>query len=279
MGIRTDLATELRELNPDICGIKSHEYSGDGYKLTVTQILNDSAAKSIGKPQGKYVTIEANMPFDTGISDTVCDIISHQLSLMLPDGDVLVAGLGNINVTPDAIGPRTASKILVTRHIMDFMTKRLGLCGLRCVAAVSPGVLGQTGIETLETISAAAERVKPKAVIVIDALAARRLQRLGKTVQLCDTGILPGSGVGNKRAEISRRTLGVKVLSIGIPTVADAATVIGDAKGDISGVQSGMIVTTPAIDNMITRASTGLAKAINSALQPNVDKAILESLF
>ncbi len=279
MGIRTDLATELRELNPDIRGIKSCEYSGNGYKATVTQILNDSAAKAIGRPQGKYVTIEAEIPFDAGISDGICDVISHQLSLMLPDGDILVAGLGNINVTPDAIGPRTASKILVTRHVMDFMTKRLKIEGLRCVAAVSPGVLGQTGIEALETISAAVERVKPKAVIVVDALAARRLERLGKTVQLCDTGILPGSGVGNKRAEISRKTLGVKVLSIGIPTVADAATVISDAKGDASSVQPGMIVTTPAIDNMIMRAGTGLARAINLALQPNVDKTILESLF
>ena len=279
MGIRTDLAVELRELNPELEGVNSSQYEGDGYKATVIEITTDGAAEKMGRPKGRYVTLESDAVLDAGMGDEMCDALVNELKRMLPgEGTVLVAGLGNPNATPDAIGPQTAFGIFATRHIGEELAKELNLNGMRSVAAVAPGVLGQTGMEALEIISGAVERVSPAAVVAVDALAARRLSRIGRTVQLCDSGILPGSGVGNRRSEISEKTLGVKVISLGIPTVADADTIIEDAGGNKNGDESGMIVTAPGIDTVVMRSAAGLSRALNFAMQPDMDRQTLLSL-
>lgn len=217
--------------------------------------------------------------------DQITAIKNELFSLVPQDGVVLVVGLGNTNITPDALGPKTASRVLATRHITQEIARSVGLEGLRGVAVLSPGVLGQTGIETSEIIMGTIQRVNPSAVIVIDALASRRLSRLGCTVQMADTGISPGSGVGNVRTEISQDTLGVPVISVGVPTVVDATTLaydlIGTQPQDTQLVEprgAKMIVTPREIDILIDRAAQLLSHSINCALQPSIEPDILLSL-
>jgi spore protease len=202
------------------------------------------------------------------------------MDLLPKEGLVLVVGLGNENITPDALGPKTINLMIATRHISKEIADSVGLGDLRTVAAISPGVLGQTGIETGEIIQGVIKSVKPVAVLTIDALASRKLSRLGCTIQISDAGVTPGSGIGNSRAQISRQTLGVPVVSVGVPTVVDAATLVYDLMGkDIDEEEieekldhnkSQMIVTPKEVDLLIDRASRLLALAINSALQPTL---------
>ena len=229
--VRSDLALERKELLRDECtGVSSEENHFGDIKITRITVENDEGARRIGKPCGTYTTIE--LPCISQQSENDEDArtaLSVELSRLLPkDGPVLVAGLGNSDITPDALGPKTIEKILATRHISGELSRSIGLGELRPVAAVSPGVLGKTGIETAEILSGIVGRVCPSAVIVIDALASRRLERLGKTVQISNTGIAPGSGVGNRRSEISAASLGVPVISMGVPTVVDALTLAHD---------------------------------------------------
>ena len=202
------------------------------------------------------------------------------MKLLPQEGTVLVAGLGNESITPDALGPKCLSLLLSTRHIKKELAKSLGLVPLRPVAGIVPGVLGKTGIETAEIIEAVAKKIEPCALIVVDALASRKLSRLGTTVQLTDTGISPGSGVGNTRTEISAKTLGIPVVAIGVPTVVDGATLAfdllesagADAQSAIkrlsdSGNERFMMVTPKEIDLVIERAAQLIAMGINSAMQ------------
>ena len=197
-----------------------------------------------------------------------------------------MAGLGNTKITPDALGPKCASMIFATRHITGELLKSTGLSDLRCVSAFSTGVLGETGAESVEMIKGVVQMIKPDFVITVDALAARNVERLGTTVQMCNTGIVPGSGVGNARQEISEKTVGVPVISIGVPTVVDAATLVldcGGCRGDEEELyeQTGNMMVTPReIDLMIERASKLTALAVNCALQPGIspeDMLILTS--
>ena len=247
---------------------------------------NDEGARRIGKPCGTYTTIE--LPSISQQSENDEDArtaISVELTRLLPkDGPVLVAGLGNSDITPDALGPKTIEKILATRHISGELSRSIGLGELRPVAAVSPGVLGKTGIETAEILSGIVGRVCPSAVIVIDALASRRLERLGKTVQISNTGIAPGSGVGNRRSEISAASLGVPVISMGVPTVVDALTLAHDIllddddkddKSEKSGAKvfpsaAEMMVTPREIDTVISGAAQLMALGINCTLHPHL---------
>ena len=195
---------------------------------------------------------------------------------MPKDGLILVAGLGNDQITPDALGPGCTSQIFSTRHIGKELQKSIGFEHLRPVARVIPGVLGQNGIETVEILEGIIRRVSPSALITVDALASRRLSRLGCTVQICNTGISPGSGVGNARAEISLDTVGIPVISIGVPTVVDAFTLACDLIGEdaterIEKDGERMMVTPREIDLLIEHASKLVAAAINSALQPHMD--------
>lgn len=279
MQLRTDLANELNELNPDITGVYQQNIKKDGYRETVTRIVTNSAAEKLGRPIGKYIYFESDERFDAGICDSMGIAIQKALTDLLPDRHrVLVCGLGNVFVTPDAVGPKTVEGIIVTGHLDKTTKKITGLENLNTVYAVCPGVSGQTGMEAAEIIKSVVNDVKPTAVLAIDALAARRMHRLGRTIQLCDSGISPGSGVGNSRGEISEKTVGVKVISIGIPTVSDVSTVITDSNGEPESTEENMIVTLPDIDFVVKKGAQGLAFAINSVLQPGLDKETLSAL-
>ena len=284
MNFRTDLAIECKEEygESEIEGVKYTEKYNETSKTTIIEVLNKKGELAIEKPVGNYVTVEVpNFSSDGEILDDRLTAIKEELARLIPNDEViLVVGLGNDNITPDALGPRTIDKIIATRHISAELAKSVGLEGLRMVSALAPGVLGQTGIETGEIIMGVSKSVKPSAVITVDALASRRLSRLGCTVQIADTGVTPGSGVGNARAQINEQTLGVPVIAVGVPTVVDAATLANDLLGDneedkdlfskLDGQGANMIVTPREIDLMIDRAAKLLALAINSALQPTL---------
>lgn len=235
--IRTDLAIEnyeyLCEIAQEITGAETQETTKNDIKITTVKIDTDEAQKALGKPKGKYITIE--MP-DMQTSEReeyekMCIALADELRplLNLKKGQtVLVAGLGNWNITPDSLGPDVVSKIMVTRHLFCYMPESMS-DSLRSVCAISPGVLGITGMETGEIIKSVCEKIKPDAVIAIDALSSRSVDRISRTIQLCDTGISPGAGVGNKRKELSQNTLGVPVIAIGVPTVIDAAQIARDS--------------------------------------------------
>ena len=278
MDFRTDLALERRELLQDLPpkGVESEQYSRDGIRFTKIKITDSRGAESLGKPVGTYITAE--FPSLTEFSPTdsnIIYVIAKELNTLLPKkGTILVAGLGNSDITPDAVGPKSASLVLATRHLSRELTESTGLGELRPAAVITPGVLGRTGVETAESVRGAVETVKPSAVIVIDALAARRLSRLGSTLQMSDTGISPGSGVGNARSAITEETVGVPVISMGIPTVVDAETIINDlSDGKINEEnkeKQKMIITPREIDLVIDRAARLIGFSINKALQPHL---------
>ena len=238
--VRTDLALEARELvqqqtAAEIPGITSENLQENGIAINRLEIETEAASRQLGKSEGRYLTLEVPglRRKDAALQDRVSEIMARELVrfLRLPenlDQSVLVVGLGNWNVTPDSLGPKVIEDLLVTRHAVAAGQKILG-DGFRAVCALSPGVLGTTGIETGEIIAALVQRVKPALVIVIDALAARRLERLHTTIQVADSGISPGSGVGNNRLGINRQTVGVPTVAIGVPTVVDASTIAGEA--------------------------------------------------
>lgn len=280
MSFRTDLALETRELlGTNIHGIKHNERMEDNIKITNIEILNDSASQSLKKPKGKYVTIEFPTLTDNfQHSDKRIEIVSKEIASLIPNkGLVLVVGVGNTDITPDALGPKATSYILATRHIKGELARSTGLDKLRPVSAIFPGVLGQTGIETSEFITSIVNKLKPSCVIIIDALASKQAKHLGCTIQISNTGITPGSGVGNSRPQINKDTLNVPVISIGVPTVVDASTLayslINEDKAPenlneiISPHGSDMMVTPREIDLLIERASKLIGLSINCALQ------------
>ncbi len=233
---RTDLAVEIKEgLNENIDGviIKTEEDMYNNIIVTTVNITNDNGEKYMEKPKGSYITVECP---DMGgsnkdIHDNIIKYGTHKLKELISKNEksnVLVVGLGNEYVTPDALGPKVISKLLVTRHIKDSLDGELAE-KIISLSGVAPGVMGQTGIETVEVIKGIVERTKPSLVIVIDALASRSIDRINTTIQISNTGIAPGSGVGNKRRAINKETLGIDVIAIGIPTVVDAPTLVNDS--------------------------------------------------
>ncbi|MGN1442392.1 MAG: GPR endopeptidase [Acutalibacteraceae bacterium] len=293
MNFRTDLAVERREYigTKTIDGVISTYEHTDGVKVTRIEIIDENGEKLLEKPQGKYITLEIP-PFTgyTELGGSEVEVLSQELRKLLPKyGTVLVAGLGNDQITPDALGPKCVNYILASRHINKELAEKIGLEGLRSVAAIIPGVLGKTGIETSEIIEGTVRKIKPSAVIAVDSLASRRLERLGATVQLSDSGISPGSGIGNRRTAIDRGSLGVPVIAVGVPTVVDAATMAMDilensgsldekAKKKIYDSDQGKMMVTPKeIDLVIERAAKFIAMGINLALQPQLEaEEILE---
>ena len=240
---RTDLASERRDiynrankLENDIDGIESEkEEINENIKVERVKITNESGEKAIGKPIENYITIdvkELKIAQDEDI-EKAAETLANELKKIVDmhvdkQGEVLVVGLGNIYVTPDSLGPKVINEIEVTRHIIKYLPQYVEE-GTREVSAVSPGVLGTTGIETVEILKGIVDNVKPKLVIVIDALASRSIERISSTVQISDTGIVPGAGVGNTRNEISKKTLGIPVIAIGIPTVVETAVLVNDS--------------------------------------------------
>ncbi|MBQ4516630.1 MAG: GPR endopeptidase [Clostridia bacterium] len=237
MNIRTDLAMEayelLTETADEIAGIGVKKEQINNTEITRVEVKTKDAAKKLGKPEGNYVTVEVSdvSMLDSDKMEALCQLLANEIKALAnlkKDSTVLVIGLGNRNVTPDALGPEVISCLMVTRHMLEYMPEQMP-DGIRSVCAISPGVLGITGIETEEIVRGVTEKIKPNLVICIDALAARSIKRISRTIQICDTGIAPGAGVGNKRRALNRQTLGVPVIAIGVPTVIDAATITSDS--------------------------------------------------
>ncbi|MBQ3550625.1 MAG: GPR endopeptidase [Clostridia bacterium] len=280
MSVRTDIAVEfMADKTQSEQNVKVKKYDVEGIEVTNVEILNDAAAKEIGKPCGKYVTLEAKEGMNIFDSDMLRELLIAEIRGLVGavEGDILVVGVGNKTVTPDALGPKAAAGVFATRHISEPLRKQLGLSHMASVSVICPGVLGQTGMEAKEIIEGAVERVDPKAIIIIDALAAREVSRLGRTVQLSNTGLAPGSGVGNSRTELSEKTLGVKCVTVGVPTVVDASTLSFDLTGKKRREHEPLIVTPRDIDRMVERSSQVIATAVNIALQPENAYEILSS--
>lgn len=238
--VRTDLAVEARELlseqKPEdtLQGIIVNERDVEGIKVTEV-IIKESGADTIGKKPGRYLTFEAQgiRMQDSEMQQTMQQVFAKEFSGFLKDLNIseeascLIVGLGNWNVTPDALGPKAVENVLVTNHLFKLQPESVQE-GYRPVSAIAPGVMGITGIETSDIISGVIEQVQPDFVIAIDALASRSIERVNSTIQISDTGIHPGSGVGNKRKELSKEALGIPVIAIGVPTVVDAVTITSD---------------------------------------------------
>ena len=311
MNFRTDLALERRDLYRrannianEVGGLETQEeVINDSVKITRVKVLNEEGEQAIGKKKGTYITIDikdlkiAGEPEIQKASEAVTkelkSLISH---LVKPQEDILVVGLGNLYVTPDALGPKVIQDIDITRHLLTYMPEVMEP-DTRPVSAVSPGVLGTTGIETLEILKGIVDNIHPKLIIVIDALASRSIERISSTVQIADTGIVPGAGVGNQRKELTIDTLGIPVIAIGVPTVVEAATIAADSldlfiqkvqqeahsneflnqlqeedkyqmiKEVLAPEDYNFIVTPKEIDDLIENMSSVVARGINFATQ------------
>ena len=292
MAIYTDLACEARMLDPDLEGVIEKSEEKDGIRITRIEVRTEEAAKRLGKSKGRYVSLDLVSERETAAEPFAALIraIEGELSPFVKSvgsiGPVLIAGLGNRAVTPDALGPLTAEKILVTRHVKRYLPDVLA-DPVVSTSVIAPGVLGSTGMETSELIGSLAERIGPKLVIAIDSLAARDALRLGASVQISDAGIEPGAGVGNLRAGINEKTVGAPVVAIGVPLVVYASTIVGGVlsrMAQISGEGAGeaplikladevmkgriesMIVTPKDVDRLVSDMSSVLAEGINRAL-------------
>lgn len=292
MNIRTDLAVEAREMyKGSLEGIESEREECGSIVVERVRITGDDAARRMGKPKGNYITITARdlSENDRDEYEEACMCVAEELREILKIDEktpVLAVGLGNRHITADSIGPKSVAHLLVTRHLKEMMPDEVDE-SVRAVSAVAPGVLALTGIETSEIVRGVAEKVRPGLIIAIDALAARSMERLGRTIQIADTGINPGSGVGNNRKELSEKTLGVPVIAIGVPMVVDAATVAADCMEIISEkmrIEGGssrfmdiynstepmnvnMVVTPKEVDSLSSRSARIIANGINLALQ------------
>ncbi len=273
MARRTDLAMEARELwqeqagkTTELPGVRARESSSRGITTTVVEILDQRGVRALQKPRGTYVTLELTrgMLRERGGFSRASVKLGKVLSAMVPQsGPVLVAGLGNSAVTPDAIGPRTLDHLLVTRHLSHAFPQ------FRPVSAIAPGVLGVTGLESVEVVRGIVERSQPACVVVVDALASREPGRVCATVQLSDTGIVPGSGVRNSRAAFDRKTLGVPVVAVGVPTVVDADTLMEDLQPNSENrkrLPTPMVVTPKDIDAQVGLISRLLGYGISLGL-------------
>lgn len=311
--VRTDIAAEncemLREQKQEFGdGIKFSEEKNDIFSSVTVDILNEEGEKKLGRKIGRYITVESEK---LRKNDASChEAVTKEISRVLMEIDsfknaksILAVGLGNRNITPDALGPKVIDRLLVTRHIMEDIPEELEK-GVRMLSALAPGVMGITGIETFEIIKGVTEKIKPDIIVAIDALAARKFSRINSTVQISNCGVAPGAGVGNKREELSEKTLGIPVIVIGVPTVVDGATLVNDTMDKIlfemknqseSGsefyemilsleneekyelirelltpYEENMFVTPKEVDMVIDRLADIIANAINTAVHPAV---------
>lgn len=290
MAFRTDLAVEAIENHKTAAAlphVRQSDRTLEGFAVHEVRILSEDAAREIGKPQGRYLTLEldALIRREEDAFPRACKALSTLLRELLPhphDGPVLIAGLGNRMITPDAIGPQTADHVIATRHLVA--QSPAIFADWRPVSALAPGVLGQTGVETGEVICGVLDRVRPAAVIAVDALAAGRLSRLLRTVQLADTGITPGAGVGNARAALNKETLGVPVIAVGVPTVVDGATLAHEISSQLGqpacealdDLSQPVMITTRDIDREVADISRMIGYAVNMALHPHLSVADID---
>ena len=307
MKIRTDLAIEAAEFQQvgEQDGFLEAVSTG---KIPVSRIriVNENAARMTGKPMGNYATVFFNGAFsDDELFDLTVDRTAEVLKEFLKGAsNVLAVGLGNAEMSADALGPKVVDRLIVSRHLKDQLPQLYRELALGNLSALRPGVLGQTGIETAELIRGAVDAVQPDAILIFDALASRRVKRLCATVQISDTGITPGSGVGNHRARIDRHSMGVPVISIGVPTVVDAATLTADAlqriqkshrelqpiteewtedegariREALGGYENNLIVTPQDIDTLIDRTAKLLAEATNKAVHRGLNREQIDAL-
>ncbi len=311
MNFRTDLALERRDLyrkanniENEVDGIETEEEDyNENIKITKVKVLNENGEQAIGKKKGNYITIDIKNMKIAGEDDIqkASEVVTKELknliaNLITEKDPLLVVGLGNLYVTPDALGPKVIQDIDITRHLLTYMPEVLPE-GTREVSAVSPGVLGTTGIETLEILKGIVQNIHPKLLIVIDALASRSIERISSSIQIADTGIVPGAGVGNERKELTQNTLGIPVIAIGVPTVVEAATIAADSldlfikkvqeeaksneflnqlqeenkyemiKEVLAPEEYNFIVTPKEIDELIENMSSVVARGINFATQ------------
>ena len=286
---RTDMAFEthqsLLSKGKKCRGIQSEEYEREDMTVSRIRVCSPEGAEAMGKPEGTYITLSANRGWQAdndGVLRAAHVFASLLQPLLPPSGTVMVVGLGNTRITPDSIGPAAVDRVIVTRHLIDTMPDMFS--GMRPVCAVKTGVLGCTGLETAETIKGICSRVRPAAVIAIDALASLSVHRLGCTFQMSDTGIVPGSGACNARRALDKNTLGVPVIALGVPTVVDADTIVADAlKGMGEGVRQpdfpDFLVTPKDIDALVEKGAKVLGYAINLALQGDMSVADMEQFL
>lgn len=298
MNISLDLALEAREVirgetGQEIPGVRVDKETYDHAAVTTVHIEDQNAQVIMGKPAGKYITVEApsikenNQQAHREITQILAEQLKGLFNLPM-ELNILVIGLGNWNATPDALGPRVVEQCLVTRHLYNYAPQELQ-GGMRPVSALAPGVLGITGIETAEIVRGVVEKTRPSLIIAIDSLAARSAERIATTIQLADTGINPGSGIGNKRSGINQETMGVRVIAIGVPTVTHAAIIAQDAiekyiqstggrPGDASAAikkvlepfGGNLTVTPKEIDTLIEDTAQIIAGAVNMAMHPGI---------
>lgn len=301
--VRTDLALEAREYiteaDSEFRGVRVEEYYKEKEDIKVTKVMIDTknAAKIMGKPIGVYVTMEAPalVEPDEDYHREISECMAEELLHMIPDSDkeqsVLVVGLGNREVTADALGPQVVDNLFITRHVVKEYGKAAYNCTkMNLISSIEPGVMAKTGMETAEIIKGVVCETKPDVLIVVDALAARSTKRLNRTIQITNTGIQPGSGVGNHRNALTQDSLGVPVIAIGVPTVVDAATIVGDAleklledEEEFNSVKyrghhrhafaelNNMYMTGKDIDAVIKRVSFTVSEGINVALEKGME--------
>lgn len=272
MGIRTDMAVEAhifsRGSATEIDGIKLSSTKIGDITRTVVEVLDERGAKAIGKDKGKYITIDApQIKYSTETYENVCNIISYELREMAENKkSVLVVGLGNDDITPDALGSETVKRLVVTTHMKKNMPEDIS-DDFGSLSAIVPGVMGDTGIETTEIVRGVVEYVKPDLIIAVDSLAGADINRVSTSIQISDAGISPGSGVGNHRKGLNESTLGVKVIAIGVPTVIAAEILSG---GTVDEKFKSLMVTTKDIDIVIEKMSKTVANGINLAVHGNL---------
>ena len=291
---RTDLALEARELWQEragaasaLPGVEAHDTLREGIPVNTVRVLDSRGEEALGKPRGSYVTLtlEGLAGREEGIFQRAVRAVAGEVAQLLrdirPAGLVLVAGLGNRAITPDAIGPKVHQNVLITRHLVRQMPEHFG--SLRPVASLSAEVMGTTGVESGELVRAVCEKIGPACVVAVDALASRSLKRLCRTVQISDTGITPGSGVGNHRMGLTRDTLGVPVIALGVPTVVDGATLAADLLGsdDLPDLNEGrdLLVTPKDIDSQVNDLAKVIGYGLSMALQPGISLEELELLL
>ena len=278
--VRTDLALEARERyeeDVEIRGVSVEETYDEkrDIRATTVRIESENGAKAMGKPIGVYITLEApklsepDKDYHREVSEALAVYLQELLGTK-EERSVLVGGLGNREVTPDALGPEVVGNLRITRHVVkEYGKAAFEKEKVHMVSGIVPGVMAQTGMETLEIVRGVVEETQPDVVVAIDALAARSSKRLNRTIQISDAGIHPGSGVGNHRHSLTRETIGVPVVAIGVPTVVDAATIVYDAVRDRNAVPPGlnsMFVTPKDIDETIKHLSFTISEALNIAL-------------
>lgn len=302
---RNDIYRKANNIENNIDGIETEEESiSENLKISRVKIINEKGAEALGKPIGNYITMDVKKLriAETEDIQKASEVVTKELRELIDKhsdkkGDILIVGLGNTYVTPDSLGPKVVKDIDITRHLIKYAPEYIDVENTRPVTAIAPGVLGTTGIETVEIIKGIVDNIKPKLIIVIDSLSSKSIERISSTVQIADTGIVPGAGVGNARNEISEKTLNIPVIAIGVPMVVEAATIASDSidlfieklqqeaqsndyLNELRNVNKydmirealipkdyNLIVTPKEIDDLIENMKDIVARGINFALQ------------